>query len=480
MNGKVFNVIKKQYLKPLFLAILLINISISALFVPKTKALVTATAPPVAIASPAGVNGYTLLDANGNIYNFGTAYLGGAGANRVAPFVAMAYTPSGKGYALLDSQGHVYNFGDSQYMGNAPADTVPYVAIAYKPGTFGYTILDATGHIFNFGTDYLGGGDDRMTYTALAYTPSGMGYAMMDSTGDVYNFGDSQYRGGTPANIHTPMRGFAYKPGTYGYTELDATGAIYNFGTDYLGGSPQGSSNGFVGMVYTPSGMGYTMVSSTGQIYNFGDAQYFGGFDAIGPPVTPGGPGIVGNIFADSTSVACAPGTIDVGIQDGYHGGTLTKIRLCALTNLTSSSAESTPGSAYYIKNANGLALVNSRVSAAVFAMVNDAKNSHISVSANSSFRTMAHQKALCQANAHCKKGKYDLVAKPGTSNHQMGLAIDFNGTNVTGGGSCGARAKDPNSAIWSWLYSNASKYGYHQYSAESWHWDPTTGANMC
>jgi hypothetical protein len=43
------------------------------------KAAVVATAKPVAIAAPVGVNGYTLLDANGNIYNFGTTYYGGAG-----------------------------------------------------------------------------------------------------------------------------------------------------------------------------------------------------------------------------------------------------------------------------------------------------------------------------------------------------------------------------------------------------------------
>jgi LAS superfamily LD-carboxypeptidase LdcB len=101
-------------------------------------------------------------------------------------------------------------------------------------------------------------------------------------------------------------------------------------------------------------------------------------------------------------------------------------------------------------------------------------------VSANSSFRTMAHQQALCNANYNCAHGNYATVAKPGTSNHQMGLAIDFASITATGGSTCSARATQTNNGLWNWLKANAGAYGYRQYSAEAWHWDPTTGSNMC
>src|SRR5690348_13844793 len=81
-------------------------IGLSAIPIHATAVQVTMTGKPVAVASPNSINGYTMLDENGNIYNFGTDYFGGAGEDKVAPFVSMAYTPSGKGYALMDSQGH--------------------------------------------------------------------------------------------------------------------------------------------------------------------------------------------------------------------------------------------------------------------------------------------------------------------------------------------------------------------------------------
>ncbi len=185
--------------------------------------------------------------------------------------------------------------------------------------------------------------------------------------------------------------------------------------------------------------------------------------------------GIVGDIYESSVDVACATGTDDAGINDGYHDGVLVKIRLCAIPGFNSSSDESTPGGSWYVENANGRVLVNSRVSGAILSMFNDAKTAGITFSANSSFRTMAHQQALWD-----KHPDPAYVAHPGNSNHQMGLAIDFAGTNVKGGGSCSSRARDPSSNVWQWLHDNADKYGYKQYSAESWHWDPMQVSNRC
>jgi hypothetical protein len=183
---------------------------------------------------------------------------------------------------------------------------------------------------------------------------------------------------------------------------------------------------------------------------------------------------------ADAQTARCAPGTRDVGVVDGYASGRRTKIRLCALPNLRSTSEESTPGSAYSIRGANHHALVNARVSSAAFRMVNAAKHAGVPLSATSTFRTMAHQQALCRVNAACRQGNYTYVAKPGTSNHQLGLAIDLAGTDVKGGTSCRQRATDQGSPVWRWLYHHAATYGYRQYAAESWHWDILRSSTRC
>ncbi len=54
-------------------------------------------------------------------------------------------------------------------------------------------------------------------------------------------------------------------------------------------------------------------------------------------------------------------------------------------------------------------------------------------MSASSTFRTMAHQKALCNANAACRQRDYSWVAQPGHSGHQLGVAVDYAGISGKG-----------------------------------------------
>lgn len=193
-----------------------------------------------------------------------------------------------------------------------------------------------------------------------------------------------------------------------------------------------------------------------------------------------GGP-IVGNIYTASNTVACHAGTTNLGVFTAYSSGTAISARLCAIPGFKSSSEESTAGSAYYISGSAGNVIVNSRVSGAVLGIFTAARNSGITPSAVSSFRTMAHQKALCNANASCRAGDYTYVARPGYSNHQLGVAIDFAGTNVKGKASCtNGRAVDRASTIWNYLERNARRFGFRQYAAESWHWDAMNSASRC
>jgi peptidoglycan hydrolase-like protein with peptidoglycan-binding domain len=195
------------------------------------------------------------------------------------------------------------------------------------------------------------------------------------------------------------------------------------------------------------------------------------------------GTGIIGDIYQPSNNIACPTGTTNLGTgQTAYSQGSPIATRLCAIPGFKSSSDESTPGNTWYISGANGNVIVTSRVAGAVLAMYNKAKSQGLTLSAKSSFRTMAHQQALCNGDTGCRTGtSYALVAKPGTSLHQLGVAIDFIGPGVKNvNATCTNRAADTSSATYNWLRNNAAAYGYKQYAVESWHWDPLVAANRC
>jgi hypothetical protein len=165
---------------------------------------------------------------------------------------------------------------------------------------------------------------------------------------------------------------------------------------------------------------------------------------------------------APSDGSTCATGTRDLGINTGYVGGSPQQIRLCAIPGFKSTSAESQAGSGYTVAGANGEVIVSAAASGQFLGLYNAMKAAGLNPSANSSFRTMPHQQALCSANALCSSGTYKKVAKPGTSNHQGGNAIDF--TN------CDTRS----TACYKWLNANAATFGIKNYPVEAWHWSTT------
>jgi hypothetical protein len=165
------------------------------------------------------------------------------------------------------------------------------------------------------------------------------------------------------------------------------------------------------------------------------------------------------DLFKDSTSIKCAAGTKDLGIQDGYTGGNKVRIRICAVSNMPGTGEESSGG--FGVSGADGKTVVNSRVSGAVYAMAEAAKKDGLELSSGSGFRTMAHQQSLCPCDGI-------TVARPGYSNHQMGLAIDFSAYLPSTPGPI------PGNKYWDWLSKNAGKFGFKNYPREAWHWSPT------
>jgi LAS superfamily LD-carboxypeptidase LdcB len=88
-------------------------------------------------------------------------------------------------------------------------------------------------------------------------------------------------------------------------------------------------------------------------------------------------------------------------------------------------------------------------------------------------YRSAASQIAVRKAN--CGPTPYDIyekpasqctppTAKPGTSQHEKGLAIDFE--------SCQTKT----TACFTWLAKNAKTYGFKNLPSEPWHWSTTGG----
>jgi len=104
--------------------------------------------------------------------------------------------------------------------------------------------------------------------------------------------------------------------------------------------------------------------------------------------------------------------------------------------------------------------------------LMNDAKADGIDLG-GWGYRDSAKQIEL--RKKHCGTSNYAIyemsssrcnppTARPGASQHEKGLAIDFTYRGGTIGGTAGFR----------WLKANAAKYGFYNYPVEPWHWSTT------
>ncbi|MCU1499143.1 MAG: mannose-binding lectin [Acidimicrobiales bacterium] len=116
---------------------------------------------------------------------------------------------------------------------------------------------------------------------------------------------------------------------------------------------------------------------------------------------------------------------------------------------------------------------VNAQVAEQVRSMINAAGAAGVSLQIGNSYRSVATQIELRKQN--CGTSYYAIyempsgscrppTAKPGQSQHQLGLAIDFR--------NCSSRG----TACYRWLAGNASRFGYYNLPSEAWHWS-TTGS---
>jgi len=94
-----------------------------------------------------------------------------------------------------------------------------------------------------------------------------------------------------------------------------------------------------------------------------------------------------------------------------------------------------------------------------------------------SGFRTLARQQYFwnCYQTKRCNGG--NLAARPGTSNHGTGIAVDLN---TDCGGQTGSVAPSAcrSSKVYVWLLNNAPKFGFvRAVVKEPWHWEYHAGA---
>jgi N-acetylmuramoyl-L-alanine amidase len=296
----------------------------------------------------------------------------------------------------------------------------------------------------------------------------------------------STRKDGTDGLVHPeiegPSKAFAEKMAPIIASHISSSGDAYDatsfadyYGSAGIPGNGKNSGNTPVQTILSSVPEVYSEVSPT-DLTSQGFVD--GAVAAIEAAVPLSGDAAVDptNLREDSSSVPCAEGTNDLGTQDGYTevGGEVKKvsIKVCAVSNIQ----QRTPVS---VQGANGHVVVNSRVSGAFYKLAEAAQKDHIDVTAVSSFRTMSEQEEQCRQNSYCRNGDYRFVAKPGTSNHQLGMAIDFyhNGKGNDADNCDGGRGSDPctlrGDPTWEWLKDNAGKFGMKQYSKEFWHWSP-------
>ncbi len=146
--------------------------------------------------------------------------------------------------------------------------------------------------------------------------------------------------------------------------------------------------------------------------------------------------------------------------------------------SLDTSQCPSAPVGREEITDVQGI-LVHNCIAGTIERLVNDAKASGITFTGGG-WRDPARQIALRRQN--CGTSNYAIyemsanscsppTAKPGTSFHERGLAIDLI---CNGIGFINLRERPSTRVCWDWLVANAASYGLKNLPSENWHWSTT------
>ncbi len=174
--------------------------------------------------------------------------------------------------------------------------------------------------------------------------------------------------------------------------------------------------------------------------------------------------------FAD---VAAADGSTDYGwtstanFEGGFRNVTLGKISPKPDAGQFADTAAWSKGSfigqvtlVLIVDNRLELEKLTEAMAGPYFDMVTEAGKAGVTIAINSGFRTFAAQKHLFD-NFKAGVPGFNLAAKPGSSNHQNGTALDI----PVGGG--------PGNPVYDWLAAHATGFGFiRTVKSELWHWE--------
>lgn len=136
------------------------------------------------------------------------------------------------------------------------------------------------------------------------------------------------------------------------------------------------------------------------------------------------------------------------------------------LPPVASSGSSGSSGAGVSLCTVGGIT-VNCRIEGALEGLLNAARANGLALSGGG-YRNPSAQIALRQQ--HCGTSQYAIyqmpasqcsppTAKPGQSQHELGLAIDFS--------NCSSRSSD----CYKWLAANAAAHGFYNLPSEPWHW---------
>lgn len=136
-----------------------------------------------------------------------------------------------------------------------------------------------------------------------------------------------------------------------------------------------------------------------------------------------------------------------------------------------------------YINVQTTASCLTEQAAAALITMVNDMSSKGLSLIMTSGFRTRGTQEHLFASSSTTQAAlndptKFPSVAAPGTSEHQLGVAVDFK----SGNDPTASYDRFRTSPEYRWLVENAANYGFIQsyqdgkesitgYIGEPWHW---------
>lgn len=122
-----------------------------------------------------------------------------------------------------------------------------------------------------------------------------------------------------------------------------------------------------------------------------------------------------------------------------------------------------------WLETYNGNCQLDSRVFPALNLLISTI-NSEVTndrIGFASCYRSVAQQQAIWDKRLAENNGDeaktMEGTAKPGTSSHHTGRAIDFSDQ---------SGRLDEGSPIYAWLIQNANSYGFYNYQPEPWHWE--------